>query len=248
MKQTSIFDKPATKLNTTLQMDKNILIKEPKIELLNIDCLLYLKQCEDKQFDLAIVDPPYGIGIHKMNFTQSNYGGLTKRGDYNSMGDWDKQVPSDEYWIELMRISKNQIVWGGNYFSLPSSRGWIFWDKRTHEKYDNDFGDGELAWTSFDRPIRCFRWLWNGMLQQNMKDKQSRIHPTEKPKALYEWLLMNYAKKGDKIIDTHLGSGSIAMACWNLKYDLVGMDINKKYVDDANKRLLNYKKQLRLFR
>ncbi len=248
MKQTSIFDKSTTKLNTVLPTDKNISLKEPKIELLNIDCLHYLKQCDNKQFDLAIVDPPYGINIHKMNFTQNTKGGLAKRGDYSSMGNWDKEVPTDEYWIELMRVSKNQIVWGGNYFSLPSVRGWVFWDKRTHEKYDNDFGDGELAWTSFDRPLRCFRWLWNGMLQQNMKDKQQRIHPAEKPKALYEWLLMNYAKKGDKIIDTHLGSGSIAMACWNMKHDLVGMDINKKYIDSANKRLTDYIKQLRLFR
>lgn len=240
--------------NRTMKMKEQLEISEakiglnePNIELLNTDCMRYLECCADKQFDLAIVDPPYGIGIHKMNFTQNRKGGLAKRVDYSSVGDWDKEIPEQEYWNELMRISKNQIIWGGNYFPLPQSRGWIFWDKRTDDKYNVDFADGELAWTSFDRPIRCFRWLWNGMLQQNMKNKQIRIHPTEKPKALYEWLLMNYAKKGDKIIDTHLGSGSIAMACWNMKHDLVGMDINNSYVEAAQKRFDNYRKQLTLF-
>ncbi len=224
-----------------------ISLPEPNIELLNTDCMRYMKCCVDKQFDLAIVDPPYGIGIHKMNFTQNRKGGLAKRGDYSSVGDWDKEIPNQEYWKELMRISKNQIIWGGNYFPLPQSRGWIFWDKRTDDKYNVDYADGELAWTSFDRPIRCFRWLWNGMLQQNMKDKQLRIHPTEKPKALYEWLLMKYANECDKIIYTHLGSGSISIACWNMKYDLVGMDINRSYVEAAQKRFDDYRKQLTLF-
>ncbi|MFD0863889.1 DNA methyltransferase [Sungkyunkwania multivorans] len=226
---------------------KTINIYEPKIELLVMDCMVYMKDCRDKQFDLAIVDPPYGIGIHKMNFTQNRKGGLAKRGDYSSISDWDKEIPKQAYWDELFRISKNQIIWGGNYFSLPPMKGWVFWDKRTDAKYNTDYADGELAWTSFNKPLRCFRWLWNGMLQQNMKNKQIRIHPTEKPKALYEWLLMNYAKKGDKIIDTHIGSGSIAMACWNMKYDLVGMDINPVYVKAAQKRLDDYRKQLKLF-
>lgn len=247
MKQISIFDKPTNAKDMESKNIKKASLHEPEIELLNIDCLVYMKQCSDKQFDLAIVDPPYGISIHKMNYTQSTKGGLAKRRDYSSVGDWDKEIPRQEYWTELMRISKNQIVWGGNYFSLPPVKGWVFWDKRTDEKYSTDYADGELAWTSFNKPLRCFRWLWNGMLQQNMKDKQQRIHPTEKPKALYEWLLMKYAKKGDKIIDTHLGSGSIAMACWNMKYDLVGMDINKSYVDNAKERFENYRKQLTLF-
>lgn len=223
-------------------------LDEPTIELLHSDCLDYMRNCTVNQFDLAIVDPPYGIGIHKMSFTQSRKAGLAKRRDYSSVGDWDKAIPTEEYWSQLMRVSKNQIIWGGNYFPLPSVRGWVFWDKRVEDKYSNDFADGEMAWTSFDKPLRCFRWLWNGMLQQNMKNKQLRIHPTEKPKALYEWLLMTYAKKGDKILDTHLGSGSIALACWNLKYDLVGMDIDKTCVEKAAKRLMEYQKQLKLFR
>ena len=234
-------------MNNTIASKMESVLYEPKIELLVTDCMDYMKECDDGQFDLAIVDPPYGINIHKMSFTQSRKGGLAKRRDYSSIGDWDRAIPKLYYWVELKRISKNLIIWGGNYFPLPQSRGWIFWDKRTQDKYNVDYADGELAWTSFDRPMRCFRWLWNGMLQQNMKNKQHRIHPTEKPKALYEWLLMNYAKKGDKIIDTHLGSGSIAMACWNMKYDLVGMDINPEYVKAAKNRLEDYRKQLTLF-
>lgn len=247
MKQISLFDKPSKETLEKPLIVKKVSLYEPKIKLLNMDCMHYMKECDDNQFDLAIVDPPYGINIHKMSFTQSLKAGLAKRRDYSSIGDWDTEIPTDEYWSELMRISKNQIVWGGNYFSLPPVKGWVFWDKRTDEKYSNDYADGELAWTSFNKPLRCFRWLWHGMLQQNMKSKQQRIHPTEKPRALYEWLLMNYAKKGDKIIDTHLGSGSIAMACWNMKFDLVGMDIDKNCIDKASKRLNDYRKQLTLF-
>lgn len=248
MKQTSMFDNSKNSTNKTMSKIENYELYEPTIELMTMDCMDYMEQCNDKQFDLAIVDPPYGINIHKMSFTQSIKAGLTKRRDYSWVGNWDNDIPPKEYWKELMRVSKNQIIWGGNYFSLPPTKSWIFWDKKTHEKYSNDYADGELAWTSFNKPIRCFRWLWNGMLQQNMKDKQQRIHPTEKPKALYEWLLMNFAQKGDKIIDTHLGSGSIAMACWNMKYDLVGMDVNERCVKSASKRLNNYRKQLNLFR
>jgi len=220
-----------------------------KIELHNVDCLPFMKQCEDKQFDLAIVDPPYGIGIHKMNYTQSTKGGVAKRRDYSSVTDWDSAIPTKEYFDELQRISKNQIVWGGNYFTeiLPPTKGWILWDKRTEQKYNNDFADGEMAWTSFDKPLRIYRYLWSGMLQGNMKDKQQRIHPTEKPKQLYKWILDNYAEKGSKIIDTYLGSGSIALACDELKYDLVGIEISKEYFDKANKRLDIARRQQTLF-
>ena len=222
---------------------------EPKIELLNMDCLLYMKQCEDKQFDLAIVDPPYGLGIHKMNYTQSTKGGVAKRRDYSSVTDWDSVIPTKEYFDELQRISKNQIIWGGNYFTeiLQPTKGWILWDKRTEQKYNNDFADGELAWTSFDKPLRIYRYLWSGMLQGNMKDKQQRIHPTEKPIQLYRWLLSNYAESGNKIIDTHLGSGSIAVACWDLGFDLTAYEIDKEYYNKACKRFEQHSKQMQLW-
>ncbi len=146
-----------------------------------------------------------------------------------------------------MRVSKNQIIWGGNYFILPLTKSWIIWDKKTQAKYSNDFADCELAWTSYNKPARIFRWLWSGMMQQNMKDKQKRIHPTEKPLKLYEWLLMNYAKAGDKILDTHLGSGSIAIACHNLGYDLTACELDKEYYNAAIKRIEQHKQQVRMF-
>ena len=216
---------------------------EPKIELLNMDCLLYMKQCEDKQFDLAIVDPPYGIGMDKTHFkTKSSNAKPTEYGKK----DWDNAIPSKEYFNELLRVSKNQIIWGGNYFveNLTNSSCWVVWDK---DNGDSIHADCELAWTSYNTGVRKVKYLWHGMRQQNMKNKEKRIHPTQKPKALYEWLLMNYAKTGNKIIDTHLGSGSIALACYDLKFDLVGIEIDSEYFQKASKRLEQHKKQLTLF-
>jgi site-specific DNA-methyltransferase (adenine-specific) len=216
---------------------------KPNIELLNMDCLLYMRQCEDKQFDLAIVDPPYGISINKQS--QGKGGGVAKKIEYTKK-DWDSAIPSKEYFAELKRISKNQIVWGGNYFveNLTNSPCWVVWDKVNGT---TDFADCELAWTSFKTSVRKIEWKWAGMLQQNMKNKEVRIHPTQKPKALYEWLLMNYAESGNKIIDTHLGGGSIALACYDLKFDLVGIEIDNEYFQKASKRLELHKKQLTLF-
>jgi len=218
-------------------------MEKAKIELLNIDCLPFMKQCSDNQFDLAIVDPPYGININ--NQSQGKGGGVAKKIDY-TVKNWDKDIPSPEYFAELKRISKNQIVFGGNYFieMLTNSPCWVVWDK---DNGDTDFADCELAWTSFKSAVRKVKWKWSGMLQQNMKDKETRIHPTQKPQKLYEWLLMNYANAGDKIIDTHLGSGSIALACYDLGFDLTACEIDKEYFDKANNRLNDFKKQLTLF-
>ena len=216
------------------------------MNITNEDNMVLMSRYPDNYFDLAIVDPPYGIGINKMNYTQSTKGGVAKRRDYSSVGDWDKATPNQSYFKELQRVSKNQIIWGGNYFNLPLTKSWLIWDKRTQDKYSNDFADCEMAWNSFDKPAKIYRYLWSGMLQGNMKDKQQRIHPTEKPIKLYEWLLMNYAKEGDKILDTHLGSGSIALACHNLKYDLTACELDTEYYDAAMKRINNHKKQLKL--
>ena len=217
------------------------------INIYNKDCLKALKKMQDNEFDLAIVDPPYGIDIHKMNYTQSVKGGVAKRKDYSSVGDWDSSTPTDEYFKELFRVSKHQIIFGGNYFNLPLTKSWLIWDKRTQDKYSNDFADCEMAWNSFNKPAKIFRWLWSGMMQQDMKNKEQRIHPTQKPVKLYEWLLMNYAKEGDKILDTHLGSGSIAIACHNLGYDLEGYELDKEYFDNAIKRLKQHQAQTTLF-
>ena len=198
----------------------------------------------DKAFDLAIVDPPYGIDIN--NQSQGKGGGVARKIDYTKK-DWDKTAPEIDYFNELRRVSKNQIVWGANHFisRLPiDSSCWVVWDKDNGE---TDFADCELAWTSFKTAVRRFKWTWAGMRQQNMKNKEARIHPTQKPVALYKWLLKNYAKEGDKILDTHLGSGSITIACHDYGFDLVGCELDKDYFEAAKKRLENHQKQQTLF-
>jgi site-specific DNA-methyltransferase (adenine-specific) len=146
-------------------------------------------------------------------------------------------MPEAEYFDELFRVSKNQIIWGGNYFSdfLPPSKSFVCWDKRVNDKMQNDFSDCEYAWCS--RGVaRMFRFVWNGMIQGNMKDKEDRFHPTQKPVALYRWLLTNYAKEGDKILDTHLGSGSSRIAAHQLGFDFTGYEIDKDYFELQEKR------------
>ena len=206
------------------------------IELLNCDCMEYMATVPDKYFDLAIVDPPYGINASKGTWGSSNKGKVT---DYGKK-DWDKEIPSDEYFLGLQRVSKNQIIWGGNYFGLKPSSCWLVWDKLNSA----DFADCELAWTSFESAVRKFTYRWNGMLQQNMKDKEIRIHPTQKPVALYNWLLTNYAKKGQRILDTHLGSGSSAIAAHYFGVDFVECELDKDYFEAAKARFDMATKQL----
>jgi len=210
-----------------------------KSEVFNIDCVEAMKQFPDNYFDLAIVDPPYGIGASKGTWGSSNKGEVTNYGKK----DWDKEIPREEYFIEIQRVSKNQIIWGGNYFTLRPSSCWIVWDKLNSA----DFADCELAWTSFATAVRKFTFRWNGMLQQNMKDKENRIHPTQKPVALYRWLLQNYAKEGDKILDTHLGSGSSRIAADMEGYNFTGYELDKDYFDASVKRFAEYKLQTKLF-
>ena len=210
------------------------------INLYNIDCMKYLALCKDNEFDLAIVDPPYGIGESgSKNHTR---GKLAKATKYKAFAGEDKEPMSEEYFQELERVSKNQIIWGANHFRAKNSSCWLVWDKLN----SGDFADAELAYTSFNTAVRVFRYMWNGMLQHDMKNKEQRIHPTQKPVKLYEWLLMNYAKKGDRILDTHLGSGSIAIACHNLGFDLVGCELDVDYFKAAEKRLLLHQMQLRI--
>ena len=214
------------------------------INIYNQDCLEAMREMQDNQFDLAIVDPPYGINADKKRGDTGKNSHI-KQKDYH-FGNWDYEIPPKEYFIELQRVTKNQIIWGANHFisKIPyDSSCWIVWDKKNGE---NLYADCELAWCSFNSAVRKFEWRWHGFLQQNMKQKQNRIHPTEKPIQLYEWLLMNYAKVGDKILDTHLGSGSIAIACHNLGYDLEGYELDKDYYDNALKRIKEHQSQLRL--
>lgn len=217
------------------------------LTITNEDNMLLMARYPDNYFDLAICDPPYGINIQKMNYTQSTKGGVAKRKDYSSVGNWDSSIPTEEYFKELFRVSKNQIIWGGNYFPLPLVKSWIVWDKKTDDKYSNDFADCELAWSSFDKPAKVVRYLWSGMLQPDMKDKQKRIHPTEKPYQLYKWILDKYAKPNDKILDTHLGSMSIAIACADYGFDLVGCELDSEYYKKGIERVQNHINQLDIF-
>jgi site-specific DNA-methyltransferase (adenine-specific) len=200
--------------------------------------MIALKEMEDNQFDLAIVDPPYGININSMNLGDSN---KRRKKEYKNNGKiWDSETPKQEYFNELFRVSKNQVIWGANYMIdkiKKPSMGWFYWDKQNG---DSDFSDGELAYTSFNRALRSYKYHLS-------KDRDKRFHPTQKPSQLYEKLLYLYAKEGDKILDTHLGSGSIAIACHNLGFDLEGYELDKEYFEGAKKRLEQHQTQKRLF-
>lgn len=207
-----------------------------KIEITQEDNMELMKRYPDGYFDLAIVDPPYGIEIN-MNM------GLRKgKKKNNTKKNWDDSIPENEYFQELFRVSKFQIIWGGNYFPLPLTKSWIFWDKNVPEGVD--FADGELAWTSGDKTLVKANIKYTGF--QGM-DEGGKIHPTQKPVALYKWLLHKYAKEGFKILDTHLGSGSIAIACHDYKYDLVCCELDEEYYNNAIKRIKKHTSQLTLF-
>lgn len=203
-----------------------------------------MKQMSDNEFDLAIVDPPYGIDI----------------------ADWDKKtdIPTNEYFTQLFRISINQVIFGGNYFDLPHTESWVCWDKTFNDDIKGGkltqagcprekMSDFELIWTSFGHKAKMLRFTQIGNLigfGKNIKvdyRHEKKIHPTQKHKLLYSWLLTNYAKEGDKILDTHLGSGSIAIACHDLKFDLTGYEIDKEYYDNAVERLERHRRQMHLF-
>jgi len=207
-----------------------------KITITNEDNMELMSRYPDNYFDLAIVDPPYGIGAGSKKFINGTSKTIK---DYYKDNDWDI-APKKEYFNELFRVSKNQIIWGGNYFVeyLKNFRCFIFWDKTIH---GNSYADGELAWTSFDNVARYYR---KNIAQVTSEGRQ---HPTQKPITLYEFCLMRYAKEGDKILDTHLGSGSIALACHNLGYELTACELDKDYFEASIKRINNHISQQRLF-
>jgi|TARA_R110000822_G_scaffold30862_1_gene89728 site-specific DNA-methyltransferase (adenine-specific) len=206
---------------------------------------------EDNHFDLAIVDPPYGIG--ESSNDNSSRSKLGKSKDYGSKK-WDDFAPNKQYFKELKRVSKNQIIWGANHFieNIPKSNSscWIVWDKQNG---DNDFADCELSYCSFKTAVRKISLRWHGMLQHDMKNKELRIHPTQKPIKLYEWLLINYSKQGDKILDTHLGSGSIAIAVdkvnksEKMNLTLTACELDKDYFKQSIERIEENTKQDVLF-
>lgn len=245
------------------------------LKISNEDNMALMARYPDNYFDLAIVDPPYGIGEDGSkskgrttrvdgsirNGIDSRNGNVIKRKTSTySKKDWDKSPPNEDYFNELFRISKNQIIWGANHFLNKSSSCWIVWDKVNQ---GNDFADCELAWTSFNTAVRKFTFMWNGMLQgstgngainEGNKSKcEKRIHPTQKPVQLYKWILKNYAKEDFKIIDTHLGSGSIAIAVEEMnRYEkmnltLTACEIDKEYFTDTTNRIRNHVAQQSLF-
>lgn len=227
----------------------------------NMDCMEGMKQFPDKYFDLAIVDPPYGINVgHMMHGSvgtvvgESNrpYGGK-KNGKFSRVAVSkkyhlfnDSVTPGKDYFDELRQVSKAQIIWGGNYFLdyLGASTRMIVWDKC---RRDLDQADCEIAWTSLSGQSRIFTYKWNGMLQEDMKNKEFRIHPTQKPVALYKWLLNRYAKPGDIILDTHVGSASSLVACRETGHKYVGFEIDKHYFEAAGKRLQAAEQQVNIF-
>ena len=205
-----------------------------------------LREMKDKEYDLAIIDPPYGIGwTNTINYkTEKRRDSQRKRGYKTHIPkNWDSCRPTKEYFKELRRVSKNQIIWGGNYFAniLPLSRCWLIWDKMVNFSAVSN----EMAWTSFNNKINIFS-RHHG-LDKGFLNTEGHIHPTQKPVKLYEWLLHNYAKEGDKILDTHLGSGSSAIACYNMGFSLDGFEIDKDYYEGAVKRLEIHKRQQVLF-
>jgi len=202
-----------------------------EINFYNIDCIEFMKTKPDNYYDLAICDPPYGIG--------EDGGKARTRGSRRTNGEkkgWDNERPNYKYFAELVRVSKNQIIWGGNYFAdlLPASRCWLYWQKNM----GGDFADGELAWTSFDKVLKQYT---------KRSETFNRIHPTQKPKDLYRWILKNYAKEGDKIIDTHGGSMTIARACYKEGFDLDICEIDTEYFNNGIKKYNEFKQQTTLF-
>ena len=208
----------------------------------NEDCMAVMSRYPDNHFDLAIVDPPYGINInHSMGRRKGE-----KKSDYKK-ADWDKQPPPLEYFYELFRVSKNQIVWGANHFisRMPyDSTCWLLFDKKVSEEVS--FAQYEMAWTSLNGTCKKFDYRWSGMLQENMKDKEIRIHQTQKPIALYDWILSKFANEGDLILDTHLGSGSSRIAAYKGGFNFVGCELDKEYFEAQEKRFKQFKSQLTL--
>lgn len=220
--------------------------------LYNMDCMEGMKEIPDKFFDIAIVDPPYFSGPEKRGYYGRKVSPIGVKRSYEISENW--QVPREEYFDELFRVSKNQIIWGCNYYNYKFGAGRIVWDKCNG---NSSFSDCEIAYCSYHDSVRLFRYMWNGMMQgksfteghMQQGDKtlnEIRIHPTQKPVNLYKWLLMKYAKPGDKVLDTHVGSASSLIACYDMGFEYMGFEIDKKYYKAAQKRLEDFKSQTRM--
>ena len=205
-------------------------------KLYKMDCMEGMKQFPDKYFDLAIIDPPYGLERHKRGSLR-----IDKSKKAESGLAWDEKPPK-EYFIELFRVSRNQIIWGANNFDLPATEYFVVWDK--FQTVDN-FASAEYAWTNIKMPAKVFRYAIHKEMAAR-KENGGKIHPTQKPVALYKWLLKNYANKGDKILDTHVGSASSLIACYDMGFDYIGFEIDEEYYNLAQKRIADNKAQIRM--
>lgn len=230
------------------------------ITLYNADNMDIMKQYPDKYFELAIIDPPYGKkqhgGINRGKFvTQTNGNKMYVADGCYKKKKWDNKPPTKKYFNELIRVSKNQIIWGENYMPIKFGSGRIVWDKINE---GSDQSDCEIAYNSLTKKVDLFKYMWRGMLQGknifeghiqkgNKKQNEKRIHPTQKPVALYKWILNKYAKQGDKILDTHFGSLSIGIACHDLGYELTAIELDVDYYEQGKNRLKEHQKQLSLF-
>jgi len=214
-----------------------------KIQITNGDNMQLMARYPDNYFELAIVDPPYGIKENGSRGNTATSKWKNPKKSIHKIKNWDKKKEGKYYFNELKRTSKNQIIWGANYYTeyLTNKMGWIFWDKKTGM---NHYSDGELAYTSFNMALKKFEWLWSGFKQKQI---EKRIHITQKPVALYKCLLKNYAKEGEKILDTHLGSGSIAIACHDMGFELTACELDKDYYNSAIKRIKQHTAQLRIY-
>jgi site-specific DNA-methyltransferase (adenine-specific) len=226
--------------DTNLQIAENPPLVIPDVSncpfsiVFNEDCVQGLKRFADNHFDLAIVDPPYGIGMDGGNVGYKGFNNFEKK-------DWDKEIPSNEYFAELFRVSKNQVIFGGNYFGLPPTRCYLVWDKG-EGFYNRTYAECELAWTSFDANTCKIKYdpLAKG-------DYKGKIHPCQKPVTVYDWILQKYAKPNDLILDTHLGSGSSRIAANKGGFNFIGFETDKEYYEKQEKRFKNFTAQQRLF-
>ena len=204
------------------------------------DCLEIMKWIPDKSVNLVLTDPPYGINVIGGNKPFGSIGGnnIVKANKYNPIINDDIKIDLSE----LFRVSKNQIIFGGNYFNLPTSKGWIVWDKKKKNDWNDNFSDGELAWTSFDKPLKIYRYLFMGCLQEGKREK--RAHPTQKPLPLFKWILEKYSQPNDVILDPFLGSGTTAVACLELNRHFIGIELSSEYCEIAKKRIREIQPQL----
>jgi len=216
-----------TELKTDAHLLQTTVTGSSGLFITNEDNMLLMSRYPDNYFDLAIVDPPYGLNIINSGSQFKKY----------SKKNWDSEIPNQEYFNELNRVSKNQIVFGGNYFPLPPNKCFVIWDKIQPEGVS--FAMAEYLWTSFDSVSKIYR--------QRAQGQEQRFHPTQKPEKIYKWILENYAKEGDKILDTHLGSGSIAIACHDYKYNLTACELDTEYYNKAIERINNHVAQQKLF-